>query len=96
MPEFLLVTLVAQTYSLLKQFNLNMYIKVTVQPGAKEDSIVKVTNDTFKLKVKAKAERNQANLAVIGLVSAYFDLPRGKVKIVTGHHHPKKILSLGD
>ncbi len=71
-----------------------MYIKVSVTPSAKKDSIIQVTPDHFKVSVKAKPERNMANKAVVLLVADYLKVPLNKVRMISGHHHHSKILSV--
>lgn len=76
--------------------NLNMYIKVRVIAGAKEDKIEKVKDNEFKLWVKAKAERNMANKRVMELMAEYLKVPVQKVLIINGHASPSKLLSIRD
>ena len=71
-----------------------MYIKVKVKAGAKDESLIKKGNDHFDISVKEKAERNLANSRVLELIGSYFKLPKGKVRIINGHHSPGKILSV--
>ncbi len=71
-----------------------MYIKVRVRAGAKEESFDKVSTDHFKVAVREPAERNLANGRIIELVARHFKVPTGKVRIVSGHHSPSKILSV--
>jgi len=71
-----------------------MYIKVRVQADAKEEKIVKKSDDHFEVSVREPAERNMANRRVVILVAGEFSLPTGKVRIVSGHHSPSKILNV--
>lgn len=71
-----------------------MYIKVRVQAGAKKELFDKQSTDHFIIAVKEKAERNMANRRVVELIARHFDIPIGKVRIVSGHHSPSKILSV--
>ena len=71
-----------------------MYIKVIVIAGAKKEKFVKKTKDVFEVAVKEKAEKNMANKRVIELISENFLVPVGKVKIINGHHHPHKLISI--
>lgn len=71
-----------------------MYIKVKVTPGAKVDELVKISNDHFKIKVKALAKNNEANKAVIALLANFLHLPEGKIRLISGHHSPSKILDV--
>lgn len=71
-----------------------MYIKVNVIAGAKKESFVKKSKDHFDISVKEKAERNMANTRVIELVAEHFQIAKNKVRIINGHHHPSKLLSI--
>lgn len=71
-----------------------MYIRVRVASAAREESISKVSDDHFDIRVREKAERNMANKRVIGMIAEHFMLPAGKVRIISGHHSPGKILSV--
>ena len=73
-----------------------MYIKVRAKAGAKKEEILKKSADHFEISVREKAERNMANGGILELVARYFKLPKGKVRIVSGHHSPGKILSVGE
>lgn len=52
------------------------------------------TKDHFEVSVRELAERNLANRRIIELVARRFKLPVGKVRIISGHHSPSKILSV--
>ena len=71
-----------------------MYIKVRAFPNSKKESIQKITEDKFEIKVREKAQMNMANKRIIELVAQYFDLPVGKVRILNGHQSPSKLLSV--
>lgn len=73
-----------------------MYIKVRVITKAREDKVEEISPSEFKIWTKAKPERNQANESVIALVRKHLKRYNGDIRIVSGHHSPKKILSLDD
>lgn len=73
-----------------------MYIKLKVFPDSKKDVLKEVSGLRFEARVRAPAERNLANEAVRELVGRHFAIPTGKVRIVSGHHSPTKILSIPD
>jgi uncharacterized protein YggU (UPF0235/DUF167 family) len=73
-----------------------MYIKVKVFPDQKKESFVETGSLRYEALVKAPAERNLANEAVLELVARHFSVSVGKVRIVSGHHSPSKILSIPD
>lgn len=69
-------------------------IHVKITPSANEDLVTKKTDTSFIVKTKEPAQENRANRAMIGLLSAYLGITRGKLKIITGHHHESKILEI--
>jgi len=71
-----------------------MYVKVIVFPESKKVSIEEIKENTFKVFVKEKAKQNLANTAVRGAIAKKFSIPVSKVKIISGHHSPRKMLSL--
>lgn len=74
----------------------SMYIKVRVLAGAKKELFEAVSKDQFKVSVKEPAEQNRANRRVRTLVAEHFNIAEAKVKIISGHHSPSKILSVPD
>lgn len=71
-----------------------MYIKIRVVTDSKKELLTKVSEDHFSATVKEAAERNMANKRVMQLVAAHFAVPPNKVRIISGHHSPGKILSV--
>lgn len=71
-----------------------MYIKVKVVAGAKKEQVVKNSPNSYSISVREPAERNLANGRVIELVALDMGIPKGKIRIVSGHHSPSKILSV--
>ena len=71
-----------------------MYIKIRVTPDAKVEKFAQKTKDHFTISVREPAERNLANGRVLELVARHFKLPVGKVRIISGHHSPSKILNV--
>ncbi len=69
-----------------------MYIKVVAKTGMKKESIFKKSEDHFLISVKEKAKNNMANKKIIEILAIYFKVPKGKIRIVNGHHHPHKLL----
>lgn len=71
-----------------------MYIKVKVVAGAKKEQVLKNSPNSYSISVREPAERNLANSRVIELVALDMGIPKGKIRIVSGHHSPSKILSV--
>lgn len=71
-----------------------MYIHARVTTGTKTESCTLVSETHFKIGVKEKPERNQANARVIELLAQHYGIPHQKVRIINGHHSPSKLLSV--
>ncbi len=71
-----------------------MYIKIRAVPSAKKELFEQVSKDHFKITVREKPKNNQANQRIVALVASHFKIASGKVRIISGHHSPSKILSV--
>jgi len=69
-----------------------MYVKVKVEANSKKEKFEKIDDDTYKIQVREKAERNLANIRVLELLSSNLAIEKKRIKIITGHHSPNKIL----
>ncbi len=72
---------------------INMYLKIKVVVDAKEEKIEKIESDSWRVWVKMPAENNLANNRVLEIVREEY--PNQSVRIVSGHHSPSKIISIG-
>ncbi len=71
-----------------------MYIKVRAKTEAKLEKMIKKSKDYFEISVREKPKMNMANKKILEMVAKHFVIPVGKVRIVSGHHSPSKILSI--
>ncbi|MEK7478244.1 MAG: DUF167 domain-containing protein [Patescibacteria group bacterium] len=71
-----------------------MYVKITVYPGSKTEELRQLSTDSFEVKIRTKAERNMANNHLREMLASHFKLPVGKIRIISGHHHPHKIVNI--
>jgi uncharacterized protein YggU (UPF0235/DUF167 family) len=71
-----------------------MYVKVTVTAGAKRESLVKKSKDKLVISVTEPAKQNLANRRIRELVAKHCEVPLSKVRIISGHHSPSKMLSV--
>ncbi len=71
-----------------------MYIKVVVIAGAKREKVRRVSETKFEISVVEPAKQNLANRRVVSLVAAALKVGVGKVKIISGHHSPSKMLAV--
>ncbi len=71
-------------------------IHVKITPEAKSDTVEKKTDTSYMVNVREPAELNQANKKMLRLLAIYFEVPLSKVKIVTGHKQPSKIIEISE
>ena len=69
-----------------------MYIKVRVKAGQKKEILEEKSENSFVLSVKEKAERNMANKRVLEVFADKFKTKN--IRIISGHQHPLKMLSV--
>lgn len=74
----------------------SMYIKIKVIPNSKKETFKKIDDETYRISVKEKAERNLANNRVLDILSLNLKIERNRLKIITGHHSSNKILFIED
>lgn len=70
-----------------------MIYTVKVKPGSKQNS-VEVSGDEIILRTTARAHDGEANEAVVKILSKYFKIAKGKIKIVRGEKSKIKTISL--
>ena len=70
-----------------------MYLKIKVVPDSKQEKLEKLSDDSWRVWVKVPAENNAANSRILELVREEY--PNQSVRIVSGHHSPSKIVSIG-
>ena len=71
-----------------------VYIKVKVTADTKKESFEILGDDSFKISVKQKAERNMANKRVIELLNIHFGPKIKSIRLVSGHTSPSKIFNI--
>lgn len=73
-----------------------MYIRVHVIPNTKRETIVFEKKDVISLAVKEPRENNRANIRVCEIIADLCGILPKEVRIISGHHHATKLLSLPD
>lgn len=62
-----------------------MVIQVKVTPSSREDRVLGQDEaGTYKLRVRAAADKGKANQAVVDLLSSYFQKPKRNIIIKSG------------
>jgi uncharacterized protein (TIGR00251 family) len=73
---------------------LGLELFVYVQPGASKTSISGVHDGCLKLRIQAPPVEGQANQAVIAFLANCCDVPKNKVRLLSGDTSRKKRLLL--
>ena len=73
-----------------------MNIKVRVKSGMKKESLRVASKSLFDVSVREEPKQNRANARVITLIARHFRVPIKQVRIVSGHHHPFKMVTVAD
>jgi uncharacterized protein (TIGR00251 family) len=68
--------------------------KVKVKPESKKQKIVKKKSEEFLVYLKSKAEKGMANKELIELLSGFFGVSEGKIKIKRGLKTRNKIIEI--
>jgi uncharacterized protein YggU (UPF0235/DUF167 family) len=71
-----------------------MYVKVRVYAGMKKDSLTKLKENYFEIITRAPAQGNAANQRVRELIAVEYGVTEKAVRLVSGYHHPSKILEV--
>lgn len=68
------------------------HIRVDVEADASKDSVEEVGQHLYAVSVCAKPERGEANKCVLGVMRRYLGPSVRVIKIVSGHHAPRKTI----
>ncbi|MFA6050319.1 MAG: DUF167 domain-containing protein [Candidatus Paceibacterota bacterium] len=71
-----------------------MLIHVKIHPDSSKDEVIEKSDVSFIVHVRAPAERNEANVRMRQVLANHLGIPQEKLRIVTGHHSPSKILEI--
>lgn len=70
------------------------YIKVHVYAGMKQERFTATGPNRFEAIVREPASHNAANRRVTALIATAYNVQEGRIRIVSGHHSPQKILTI--
>jgi uncharacterized protein YggU (UPF0235/DUF167 family) len=73
-----------------------MYIKIKAHTSVSKESVMQKDATTLIISVKEKPQNNQANKRILQLVAEWFSVPVSSVRLISGHTHPSKIVSVQD
>jgi len=71
-----------------------MRIFVKVKPNAKVEKVEKIDEFHYSVSVKAPPVEGKANAMVVELIADYFNVPRSRVRIVSGFSSRNKIIEI--
>jgi uncharacterized protein (TIGR00251 family) len=71
-----------------------MRVNVIVVPNSKNYEVSKVDEDTYRVRVDARATGGEANARLIEILADYFNAPRYTVRIVKGFKSRNKIVEI--
>ena len=69
-------------------------LRLRVAPGAGRAGVVGRHGDAWKVRVAAPPERGKANAAVVALLAETLGLPKGGIRVVSGHTARDKVVEL--
>ncbi|MCX6756786.1 MAG: hypothetical protein NTW35_01345 [Candidatus Nomurabacteria bacterium] len=70
-----------------------MYLKLKIITDARAEKIEKLKDDEYRIWTKMPAENNLANTRVLEIIRNEY--PNKPVRLISGHHSPSKIVSVG-
>ena len=71
-----------------------MKLAVKVVPGSSREGIAGWLGESLKVRVTAPPERGRANTATEALVAEALGLSKDRVRVVSGHSSPRKVLEI--
>jgi len=69
-------------------------LPVKLVPCAAHDEIVEWRAGRLRVRVSAAPERGRANAALEALLAEALDVPRGRVRVVSGHTSAQKLVEI--
>ena len=71
-----------------------MRFRVKVNAGSRSESVRLLEEGFYQVRTRAPAEGGRANARVVELLAAELGVPAGRVRIVTGHTQPLKLVEI--
>lgn len=73
---------------------MKLRINVKVKPSSRSNDVIKLTNNSFEVKVTIPPEKGKANKKVIELLAEYLKVPKTNISIVRGHSSRQKVFEI--
>ncbi len=71
-----------------------MYARMHVIPEAGRSHVEERARDSYVVSVREPAEQNLANRSALKLLARHLRISSAKIRIISGHHRPGKIVSI--
>jgi len=71
-----------------------MKIFIKAKPNSKENKVEKINNQHFTVSVKEPPMDNKANIAIMELLSEYFNVPISNIKLISGRTTKNKVFEI--
>lgn len=71
-----------------------MLVKVRVSANSKKEEVIRKSEDSFEVKIRAKPVEGQANRAVIEALASFLKLPQNKIRLIRGFKTRNKIFEI--
>ena len=71
-------------------------LKLHVRPGAKRNGISGLFGDALKVELQTPPVDGKANSALIKLLAGWLDMPKSKIRLISGETCRDKIIELSD
>lgn len=69
-------------------------IRIKAFPNAKKPAIEETAPKTLRVFVREDAQNNRANDAVVRAVAAYYNIPKNKLRMFSGHRSQNKMIEI--
>lgn len=78
-----------------------MYLQVKVIPNAAKTELVEIMqdgegNETWKIRLKAKREKGEANKELFRFLADHFKKTTDDIKIISGHTDSRKLVKIAE
>ena len=71
-------------------------MKIWVKPNAKHEKIEKLSDNEFRISIKAPPKDGKANQAVIEALATYFKIPKSHISLLHGTKGKVKLFDIPD
>lgn len=71
-----------------------MTLRIKVKPGSKTDEVIRETDGSWKIKIKAQPVEGKANKYLVEYLSEALHLPKSKIVLLKGETNAFKTLEI--